>query len=171
MLFERKTAGIETSASWVSSFASFLPSNPATIMTLTCLFFLGTIVYRFSPPLSPRAQLVQLKNLLDEMIDSDEMSTGGLPIHNPRNTQKFLKTYVPCQLFCKFTNALLGCKSKLANSNYLFFILLWIEAHGLMACARWRRCICKRAHVASRSRLWNLSSPWVAKHATSIALI
>ncbi|KAK0237849.1 hypothetical protein EDD85DRAFT_789965 [Armillaria nabsnona] len=94
MLFERKTAGIGTSASWVSSFASFLPSNPATIMTFTCLFFLGTIVYRFSPPLSPRAQLVQLKNLLDEMIDSDEMSTGGLtlPIHSPRNTQKFFKT-------------------------------------------------------------------------------
>ncbi len=126
MLFERTAADIQSSvshATWVSSFASFLADNPTAITALTCLFFLGTIVYRFSPPLSPRTQLVQLKNSLDETIGSNDKSSGILPIHSPRDTRKSLKLYLRFQLICKFTDAFLGCKSKLANSKDRFFIL------------------------------------------------
>ncbi|PBL04070.1 hypothetical protein ARMGADRAFT_1022573 [Armillaria gallica] len=94
MLFERTAADIQTSvshATWLSSFASFLTDNPTALTALTCLFFLGTIVYRFSPPLSPRTQLVQLKNSLDEITGSNDKSSGILPIHSPRDTRKSLK--------------------------------------------------------------------------------
>lgn len=94
MLFERTAADIQTSVShttWVSSFASYLTDNPTAITALTCLFFLGTIIYRFSPPLSPRTQLVQLKNSLDEIVGPDDKSGDILPIHRPRDTRKSLK--------------------------------------------------------------------------------
>ncbi|PBL04054.1 hypothetical protein ARMGADRAFT_41652 [Armillaria gallica] len=94
MLFERTAADIQTSvshATWLSSFASFLTDNPTALTALTCLFFLGTIVYRFSPPLSPRTQLVQLKNSLDEIVGPDDKSSDILPIHRPRDTRKSLK--------------------------------------------------------------------------------
>ncbi|KAK0434352.1 hypothetical protein EV421DRAFT_1740995 [Armillaria borealis] len=60
-------------------------------MALTCLFFLGTIVYRFFPPLSPRTQLVQLKNSLDEIVGPDDKSSDILPIHSPCDAWKSLK--------------------------------------------------------------------------------
>ncbi|KAK0218365.1 hypothetical protein EDD85DRAFT_867366 [Armillaria nabsnona] len=94
MQSERSTTSFHSSKSditWISSLASCIADNPVMIGALASLVVLGTIAYRFSPPLSPRTQLAQLKNLLDEVIDPDDKSGCGLPVYDPHYTHDSLK--------------------------------------------------------------------------------